>query len=136
MQGRAYLDLACEVIAGGDELHWRGAAIHAYYALFLECRDALRRWGVVIPRRQDVHSFVRLKYNWAGSTDLRGIGDNLDWLLRRRNAASYEMNPVPWFTAGREAQEAITRAAAALALLDAIDGDAARRTAAIASLPP
>jgi hypothetical protein len=136
MQGRAYLDLAREVFNGGDEVHWRGTTVHAYYGLILECREALRRWGVVIPHGQSMHSFVRIRFLRARDADLNRIADELDWLVRRRNSASYELNPAPWFTNDREAREALNRAPAALALLNAIEADPTRRANAVASLPP
>jgi hypothetical protein len=136
MRGREFLDLAREVAVGGTEVHRRGTVIHSYYAVILECRDALRRWGVVIPRLQNMHAFVRLKCTYARDVDLRTIGDILDRLVQERNAASYDLSSLPAFATDLAAQRAIQRAVDALALLDGIEGDPARRAAAIASLPP
>src|SRR2546426_9410145 len=107
MRGRSFLDLAKEVVQGTTEVHWRGAAIHAYYALFLECRDALLRWGISIPPRQNVHATVRLRFNYAKDADLKNIADGLDWLVQLRNDASYALGPTPGFTSATEAQKAI-----------------------------
>jgi hypothetical protein len=135
MQGRDFLKLAQEIVIGAEEYHWRGAAIHAYYALVLECRDALQSWGVTIPRHQNVHAFVRLKLVYAQDADLKAIALALDWLVQRRNGASYDLQS-PWFANNSTAQQAIHKAETALALLDGIDADPARRAAAIAALPP
>ena len=134
MQGREYLELAREIVLGGTERHWRGASGRAYYGLMLECRDALFRWGIPLPPRENVHSFTRLRCSYAAHPDLRQIGDALDRLGRLRNRADYDLSVVPEFTSGVPAQHAIQRAENCIVLLDAIDGDAARRAAAVAAV--
>ncbi len=135
MRGRAFLALARDLAAGKTEAYWRGAVIHAYYALFLECRDALTRWHQPIPPRQAVHSYVRLRFTRAGDPDLQAVGDSLDTLGRERNTANYDLSPRPAFASPAVALAMAQEATDALALLDAIDADPGRR-AAVASLPP
>jgi hypothetical protein len=135
MNGRAFLELAQDVVAGVKEANWRGAAIHAYYALMLEGRDALARWGYALPPHQNVHTHVRLRFTYSTDTDLKEIGRALDSLGQLRNQASYNLTTTVFHSDSRS-QRAIQDAATALALLDAIDADSGRRTVAIASLPP
>lgn len=136
MQGRAFLEVAREVVTGTTEAHWRATVIHAYYALFLECRDALIRWRVTIPPRQNAHSAVRLRFIYAADPDLKQLGYALDKWCPRRNDASYDLSALPPFATDRLAQDAIVKVTTALALLDAIDNDPVRRASAIAAFPP
>jgi hypothetical protein len=136
MQGRAFLELAQELIKGSAEQHWRGATIHAYYGLMLECRDAQIRWGRPAPSRQRVHQDLRLTFVDASDPDLRTISVALDRLVTARNRASYDLSSLPEFATDIEAGKWVQRALDALALLDAIEADPARLAAAIASLPP
>jgi hypothetical protein len=136
MQGRAFLDLAREVLRGATEAHRRGAVIHAYYALLLESRDALASWGRPAPPGPGVHAHVRLRLTYSPDQDLKQIGMTLDQLVRERNAASYDLRPLPAFSSPAVPAGLVQQAANGLALLDAIDGDPSRRAAAIASLPP
>jgi hypothetical protein len=136
MDGRAYLDVARDLLKFSSEAHWRGAALHAYYALFLECRDALGRWGVPVAGRHNIHAQVRLKFVFAKDADLNRIGVRLERCSSLRNLASYILAPSSLFASATRCATAITDAVDGIALLDAIDGDPARRSAAVAAIPP
>ena len=128
--------MARAVVHGTTEAYWRATVIHASYALFLECRDALASWGIAVPPRQNVHSTVRLRFIYAADADLKQRGFALDRWCQWRNEASYNLAPLPDFLTDTLAQTAITKVDAALALLDAIEADPVRRAAAIAAFPP
>lgn len=107
MTGRDFLAVARNVMGWKAESHWRAAAIHAYYALFLECRELLFRWGFSMPPRSNVHSWVRIRFTYASNKDLRDISDILDQLVRLRNKASYDISPLVQFSTAADAQGAI-----------------------------
>ena len=134
MDGREFLILARELVRGRTEAHWRAAAGRAYYALMLECRSALLRWGFKVPGGPGTHGFIRLRYNAAGEPDLRTVSHALDNLLRLRNFADYEIPYSRSFTTDQRARAAIQESTDALDLLDAIESDVVRRDAAIAAL--
>jgi hypothetical protein len=134
MDGREYLQTAERLAQETLQADWRTAAGRAYYALMLEGRAALERWGFKIPRRDQIHAFVRLRFFVPADPQLRKIGEQLEKLGRLRNEADYDLpGPGSFADAGR-AQQAVQDALDAIALLDAIDADPARRAAAIAAI--
>lgn len=135
MPGRGFLDVARDLVTGPTEFHWRTAVVNAYYALVLECRETLFRWGFAMPRRDNMHAWVRLRFTYAADADVRSVGRTLDRLVQDRNKASYDLQP-SLFGSSAIAQKAIQEATDALALLGQIDADPARRAAAIASIKP
>jgi hypothetical protein len=136
MQGRDFLELARELLAGTFPRHRRGVIIHAYYALLLECRETMARWGIPAPPRQQAHAQIRLRLIFAGDPTVKGIGYKLERLGQYRNLASYDLRALPMFASAKEAQEAVQNASDGIALLDTIDVDPVRRAAAIASIKP
>ncbi|MCI0377414.1 MAG: hypothetical protein L0215_07400 [Gemmataceae bacterium] len=135
MPGRGFLQVAKDVVAGPTEFHWRAAAVHAYYAVFLECRDALLGWGCTLPSGVNVHAWTRLKLVYAKVADLKLLGDYMDRLVISRNKASYDLHS-HLFVNRVLAQTRIQEADDALKLLDQIQADPSRRQAVIAALPP
>ena len=136
MPGRNFLDVGHAALSGHSEYFWRAAVVHAYYALFLECRDALFAWGQSLAKSQNVHAWTRLRLAYSSSVDLKKIADALDQLVRLRNKASYELTPTPLFSSPTAAQDSLQSAEHALTLLDQIQADPVERQAAMASLPP
>jgi hypothetical protein len=134
MDGRAFLDIARELVRGTTEAHRRSAAGRAYYALMLEVRDRLARWGFSCPPRDKVHHFARHRLLVPNDADLNDAARALDELSRLRNAADYELSSPGQFATDSRAQAAIRRAATAITTLDTIDADAARRAVAIAAI--
>jgi hypothetical protein len=96
----------------------------------------MARWGLPSPSRHQVHAQIRLRLAYASDPDLKKIGYALDDLVQHRNKASYDMSSLPMFAWVKTAQLDVQKAAAGLALLDAIDADPVRRAAAISSIRP
>jgi hypothetical protein len=140
MDGRAFLKVAQALAQGVTEADWRSAANRAYYALMLEAREALLRWGFPLPHRDQVHSFVRLRFITANDRDLKAIGQALEELGRLRNMADYQLGYFVRFRSAGTAQQSVQDARTAIALLDTCEADPVRRAAAIAAirgtLPP
>jgi hypothetical protein len=136
MDGRAFFEVARDLVAGSREADWRSGVGRAYYALLHEVLDALRRWGFSLPPRDKVHTFARLKLADATDPDLKRIGLTLEALGRLRNAADYQLSVTGPFLSTRIAVSALADAEAAVVLLDALEADPARRTAANGSIPP
>src|SRR5690242_12440205 len=107
MNGRDFLDIAQGLVGGGSEGHWRTAAGRAYYALLLEGRDTLSRWGFSIAGHQPVHASVRLRFSFAADADCKKIGDALDRLVRLRNEADYQLSGSRSFASNIKATQAI-----------------------------
>jgi hypothetical protein len=96
----------------------------------------LQRWGFSLPPRDKVHTFARLKLVSATDPDLKRIGLTLEALGRLRNAADYQLSTSGPFVSARIAVSALGNSEAGILLLDAIEADPARRTAAVGSIPP
>jgi hypothetical protein len=134
MDGRAFLRSARHLLASPSEENWRSTVGRAYYALLHEGRATLERWGFPLPPREDVHRFVRDHFNYPADPDLKQIGKAVDWLGRLRNDVDYRLASPGRFANGSQATQAVRDAEDAIALLDTIDSDAARRTAAVAAV--
>ena len=134
MNGRAFLHPARDLVTGPTEAHHRAAAGRAYYAAFQEAHAALKRWGVSLPPKQNIHASVRLRFTYAGDPDAKTIGRWLDHLVNLRNEADYHLDSPGRFRTENAAADAIDQAGDLIDLLDAIEADPSRRAIAIASI--
>lgn len=133
MSGRDFLDIARELLAGATPAHRRAASGRAYYALLLEARELLRRWGFAPPPRDRVHSFVRLRFVYTADPSMQKIGIDLDELGQLRNKADYDLADSR-FRNDTAATDAIDRTAASIDSIDQIEVDAARRACIVADI--
>ena len=134
MDGRAFLHSAQRLLAGASEADWRTSAGRSYYALLNEVRTTLRRWGFVPPRRDQIHAWVRLRLIFSKNADLYQIGRTLENLNQIRNQADYQLEVPGPFVDPKQARLAIGSSTAAITLLDQIEADPGRRSAAITAV--
>ena len=85
MDGRAFLIVSQELQAGPSEAHRRAAVGRAYYALLHEGFTALQRWGITMPPRENLHTFVRIRFNYSSEADLQRFGRLSDELRREQD---------------------------------------------------
>jgi hypothetical protein len=136
MDGRSLLDIGRELAAGSTEAHWRSSVGRAYYALPHEVLGALARWGFALPPRDKVHRFAQLEFIYATHPDLKRLGLALESLRRLRNAADYQIGTSGPFASAMIAISVLKEAESAVALLDGIEADPARRAGAVRTIPP
>ena len=134
MKGREFLKSARDLLAVGGEHNWRTALGRAYYALVHEGADSLLRWGFPKPPGEQIHRFVRLRFDSTPHSDFRPIGLALDQIGRLRNQADYQLSHPGVFVNGVVAGQAARDASDAIAHLDAIEADSVRLAAAIVAL--
>jgi len=136
MQGKDFLAVAKRLVKGSTEADWRTTAGRAYYALLLEARTAFQRWAIPIPRRDQLHSFIRLRFTYASDPEFKQFGYTMERLNELRNFADYQIEVAGRFATVRSAEQSILDAEDALAFLDQIESDPVRRAAAVAALKP
>jgi hypothetical protein len=134
MNGREFLQSAQDLLTRSSEANRRSAVGRAYYALLHEGRMALDRWGFPIPPGENIHSFVRLRFIFPASADLKPIGYALEELGQHRNQADYRLAAPGRFATDTPAVQAVDLAQSRIDLIDAIDADPARRAAAVAAI--
>ena len=109
----------------------------SYYALMLEARELLGRWGLSRPPRDKVHNFVQLKLLYSADPGLRQVGLTLERPGKLRIDADYRSSdPDRRFTRRGTIERAVEAAGRAIAVLDEVEGDQTRRAAAIESVQP
>ena len=130
MTGRDFVNTADHLSTRTAESDWRSAVSRAYYAVYLECREAMRRWGLTISVRGS-HRDVGQRLSAPANADLNLIARTFDHLASLRNKADYELATIPAFASAVKAKAAVSDARKAIALLDALEADPARLKQAI-----
>ncbi len=88
------------------------------------------------PRRENIHAYVRLRFTYSTDADAHNIGRDLEFLVILRNEADYDIAIPGRFGRADKMVRALTISRAAIALLDALESDPARRAEVVASIRP
>jgi hypothetical protein len=134
MQGRVFIDVARRNLSGGTESFWRAAAGRAYYAIMLEARDVLARWGLQPPPRNNIHYFVQSRFNVGPDPGVLTIGATLNRLKGLRTGADYDLSALPKFRTDVAAIDAVQKAEEAIQLLDVLIADLPRQKSVAADM--
>jgi hypothetical protein len=133
MRGRDFLQTAVRLSAMNSESDWRSSIGRSYFALYLECREAIRRWGFPIQSRSS-HREVSQRLSFPKNVDLAILSKTFQDVSAKRNKAYYELAANPLFQNSTSSIHSTTEARTAIALLDAIESDPARLAAAVAAI--
>jgi hypothetical protein len=87
-----------------------------------------------MPPGDNIHVFVRRRFNFTSHPDLTDVGRALDDLSSLRNRADYHLSSLPEFSSAAPATQAVAVAQSKISLLDVIEADSTRRAAAVAAL--
>jgi hypothetical protein len=94
MRGEDFLKVAEYLLNArpANEPHWRAAAGRAYYALFLEGRDWLRRAGFNVDESKSTHKRVNDLFISLDDEIIKNLGLALDRLHCLRKEANYDIS--------------------------------------------
>ncbi len=134
MDGRAFLGSAQRLLTAPNEANWRSAAGRLYIAMLQEAKEALGRWGFPLSAQDDIHLFVLSRFGSAPNFDLLRVEDVLKRLGQFSRDADYFLGSPGAFLDAREVSHMQALAQVGIDLLDQIEADAARRTAAIVNI--
>jgi uncharacterized protein (UPF0332 family) len=92
IQGRDFLKVAEELIAGSTEAQWRSAVSRGYYAAFHVARRLLTECGFKVPRGERAHSYLWLRLGNTGNLTVDIAGARLNTRRGERNQADYDLD--------------------------------------------
>jgi len=94
MEGKAFLEIAQQLVQKRTEPALRSAISRAYYAAYNCCIQLLGelgfRFGQHAPAHEKVYQYLRN----AGIIEIQDAADILNRLRRRRNSADYDMTSI------------------------------------------
>ena len=92
MDETGFLDVADDLSTGLREADWRSATSRAYYAAFHKARRLLLRGGFTVPRGEQAHAYLWLRFSNAQHPDIVNAGVELNQLRTVRNQADYDVD--------------------------------------------
>jgi uncharacterized protein (UPF0332 family) len=117
MTGRDFFACAERLSQSSSEADLRSAVSRAYYGAFHHARELLRKFGVILPKTEQVHIKVGYCLLDCGDQDAATAGQQLEELRSQRKTADYDLDSARFTTRGAVSLE-IARARRILETLD------------------